>query len=155
MIIRNTVAVWGWLICSGFLFGCAVMSWLILNEPIPGETSAVLMGIFNLILWAVGLFAAHKMFTKPVTVLRCHTDGISIDSYWLWKRVRNCYAKDCIRAMTIDESEDTEGNPYFTASIIFDNGIKISFAEAHLRAFCEQATCKLKQALNLEPVPRI
>ena len=79
MTIRNTIAVWGWLICSAFLFGCAVMSWLLLNERVPDGTSPVLMGAFNLALWAVGMFAAHIFFAKPVTILRCHANGFTVD----------------------------------------------------------------------------
>jgi hypothetical protein len=148
MTIRNTTAVWGWLICSAFIFGCAGMSWLLLNERVPEGTSAALMGAFNLAMWAVGMFAAQRVFAKPVTILRCHVEGITVDSYWLWKRVRTYYAKDCIRATRIQESADSEGDPYFTASVVLSNGTTILLAEGHFRELCEKALVRLNRALH-------
>jgi hypothetical protein len=121
MTIRNTIAVWGWLICGAFLFGCGVMSWLLVNERVPDGTSPALMAVFNLALWALGIFAANRVFAKPVTIVCCHAEGITIDSYWLWKKARAYHARDCIRETKIDESEDLEGDPYFTASVVLNN----------------------------------
>lgn len=148
MTIRNTIAVWGWLICSAFLFGCAVMSWLLLNERVPDGTSPVLMGAFNLALWAVGMFVAHRVFAKPVTILRCHANGFTVDSYWLWKKAQAYHAKDCLRETRIQESEDSEGDPYFTAFVVLKNGTTILLAEGHFRELCEQAVNKLNKALH-------
>lgn len=148
LTIRNSTAVWGWLICSAFILGCAGMSWLVLNERVPDGTSPALIGAINLVFWAVGLFAAHRVFAEPVTVLRCHEDGITVDSYWLWKRVRTYYAKDRIREARIHESADSEGDPYFTASVVLNDGATIPFAEGHSRQHCEQAANSLNEALR-------
>ena len=148
MTIRNTTAVWGWLICSAFLFGCAVMSWLLLNERVPDGASPELMGAFNLALWAEGIFAAHRVFAKPVTIIRCHAEGITVDSYWLWKKARASHASDSIRETRIQESEDSEGDPYFTASVVLNDGATILLVEGHFRELCEQAVIKLNRALH-------
>jgi hypothetical protein len=148
MTIRNSIAVWGWLICSAFLLGCAAMSWLLLNGRVPEGTSPELMGAFNLALWAAGVFAAHRVFAKPVTILRCHAEGIIVESYWLWKKARVSLTSDCIRETRIEESEDSEGDLYFTASVVLMDGATISVAEGHFREACEQALIKLDRALH-------
>ena len=124
------------------------MSWLLLNERVPDGTSPAFMGFFNLALWAVGLFAAHRVFAKPVTILRCHAEGITVDSYWLWKKARAYHAKDCIRETKIQESEDSGGDPYFTASVVLNNCTTILLAEGHYRELCEKAVDKLNNALH-------
>ncbi len=124
------------------------MSWLLLNERVPDGTSPVLMGAFNLALWAVGMFAAHRVFAKPVTILRCHANGFTVDSYWLWKKAQAYHAKDCLRETRIQESEDSEGDPYFTAFVVLKNGTTILLAEGHFRELCEQAEKKLNTALH-------
>lgn len=146
--IRNATAVWGWLICGAFILGCAGMSWLVLNERVSDGTSPALMGAINLVFWAAGLFAAHRVFEKPLTILRCHADGITVDSYWLWKRVRTCHAKNCIRETRIQESADSEGDLYFTVSVVLHDGATIPFAEGHSRQHCEQAANSLNEALR-------
>jgi hypothetical protein len=124
------------------------MSWLLLNERVPNGTSPAFMGTFNLFLWGVGMFFANRVFAKPVTILHCHAEGITVDSYWLWKKSRAHHAKDSIRETRIQESEDSEGDPYFTASVVLKDGTKILFAEGHFRELCEQAANKLNEALH-------
>jgi|GEM_PF-1546350 len=148
MTIRNTIAVWEWMICSAFLCGCAVMSWLLLNNRVPDENSLKLMLAFNLTLWAAGMFAALRVFAKPVTVLRCHAEGITVDSYWPWKKARAYHPKDCILETRIQETKDSEGDPYFTVAVVLINGTSILLAEGHFQELCEQAVNELNKTLH-------
>jgi hypothetical protein len=136
------------MICGAFILGCAAMSWLVLNDGVPDGTSPALMGAINLVFWTAGLFAAHRFFAEPVTVLRCHAAGITVDSYWLWKRVRTRHAKHSVLEARIQESADSEGDPYFTALIVLNDGTTIPFAEGHSREHCQRAADSLMEALR-------
>jgi hypothetical protein len=148
MIVRNTIAIWGWLICFAFLSGCGVMSWFLLTQGIPEGLSPLLAIGVNVFFWIIGGFGSAKMFSKPITSLHANTEGIATESIWLWKRRRSRYDKSRVLDVKINETKDSESDPYFEAIIEFDDGTEFIVIEGHSRDHCAKAVEALKGALG-------
>lgn len=60
------------------------------------------------------------------------------------------HTKGSIREITVDEGKDSEGDPYFTTVVLFEDGTAITVAEGHFEDQCNQAGDSLKKALELK-----
>ncbi len=124
------------------------MSFLIASGRLPEGTSPLLAIGFGSRAWVMGGFAAWKMFAKPLMVLNADRRGICVERIWAWRKIRKCYSSDRIAKITVNQTKDAEGDPYFEALVILDDGDEVILAESHFQDECNQPVDSLRRALS-------
>ncbi|MGH6644105.1 MAG: hypothetical protein ACRED3_15570 [Bradyrhizobium sp.] len=147
LIIRNAIAIFGWVFMSLWLAMLCLFTWLFIREggfhQFPLIVEIGIMAMFWLFGWAGG---AHS-FNVPVTVLKTDGRGVVISERRVWKREHVWIARDAISTIDVSAGKDSDGDAYYKLLLAEVSGRQFVLAESSDRARVEAVRDKLQASL--------
>lgn len=146
---RNRVAAFYWGFAACFVGATATASALVARDGAPAGWS--LPGILAVLafFWAgaagVAVWAARS---ACVTVAVGLVGPVRVRRRFPFRVESFDVPRGAVRAATLEEDEDSDGDPYFRASFTLVDGTRVVFAEGHHRPKCEAACARFDAALG-------
>ncbi len=138
-IFHNRRAAVGWVFMAIWLGMLTIITWLFLRDDGFHQFSRPVEAGIILMFWVFGIGGAAYLFSHPLIRLVRRGDSLIVTERWLLRR------RDCTVAIAdlapprIDETVDSEGDPYFCCILDLPGGRAVAFSEHNRRAPAEEA----------------
>jgi hypothetical protein len=153
IFFANYKPAFGWVIASFCLLMAIVLSFIVYRDGPPTGYSPLSVSIILVFLWAFVLGGAAYAFHFPCVVVCITSDNrLRIVLQYPFSRQTNDMPPSAVKQISIIETKDSEGDPYFLARISIDHKLSFDFCESHNRLDCE-GNCETLRALLKEATP--
>jgi hypothetical protein len=133
------MAVWvGMLACFTYIFA---------RDGSPPEAGAFGLPLLAL-FWLAALGVAGWALAQPLIRVTVQGRHAVVRERWLWGVRERRYRATALAAPDLEVGEDSDGDPYFKCLLLLPGGAVLTIAEAHDRAFVEDAQQRLETALG-------
>lgn len=137
MRLRNEVACFAWGLVGVWWTGLRVATWLVLRNGPPGGLSAAWSALLLGFFWLGGIGVARWAWRKPRIAAAVQPGGtVLVTQAFPLRRDRLRLAAADIAAVTVEETTDSDGDPYFRARLFLRDGRRFAAQEGHRRALC-------------------
>ena len=143
---RAALFLWGFaVVWLGMLIG---MTWVAVRDGLPDAEDMRWMPLVLAVFWAAGFGLAVHVLGQPCIRVVVHA-GRYVRVTWRYphKTVQRDFPKLVVAAATVAETRDSDGDPYFIASVHATGSPPIRLAEAHQRATCQAACDRFNASL--------
>jgi hypothetical protein len=160
MKIRNNIALFGWGMSTVFLVFCGLFTYLVFLDGAgniqinpPGNTNVYPPWFVQLILgtfWLTGIGVAFYLLRKPCVHVAAQPDGtVIITRRYPFSKNRRTIPTSMLHAAKVQESTDSEGDPYFECLLTLTDGSIVTIAEGSVREQCDLACARFNSAIGM------
>lgn len=149
---RNNIVVFAWVVVAVFNLFAGIFVWLTLRDGAPPGWPPPLFGLVVGGYVLAGLAAAAQVFRMPRTRIDIDAGGnIVVSERRPWSLARRHYGLADVSDVAVEESTDSDGDPYFRTRVRFADGTEIVAQEGHARAESEAARRRFLVAIDRDP----
>jgi hypothetical protein len=148
-VVHNRVAVFFWLFAVAWLWGLLTMSYLLIRDGLPPDQPVWFVAAMVTLFWAGGVGLSLYAVNKHCLSVR--VDGaVQVTVTWLYpfKRRQEQFAIASIMPAQVQETKDSDGDPYFECWFVTPAGVRVVIAESHGRELCD-TVCEAFNARRL------
>jgi hypothetical protein len=149
--ISNNIMIAMWLFTVILTAIGGVFYYLLLTQPLEQTLFNTLMSGFFLLMIpvaVVGLWVySLKNYISAVSFDN-KTTRVIVKKQYLYKKELQVYTYKDIEGLIIEETKDSEGDPYFKLNIIFRDKEFIILKEAHTKEYLEEQKHKIETHLK-------
>ena len=138
-----------WGFAATFVLFLAAMSLVLVRDgPPPGFRIEFLVMVM-MAFWIGALGFAGFAASQPcITVMVGACASVTIVWRYPFGRRMRSVSREEIASISVIDAFDSDGDPYFYARIVLQDGSQVNFGEAHHRPSCVARVRKLKAALD-------
>ena len=159
MIIRNKVAIIGWVFTTAFLVFCALITYILIRDGSsniqidpPSNTNVYphwFVPLIMLAFWIAGIAAAVYAWHIPIVrVSVLQKAAVLVELIYPLRTVKHVFSITEIQRATVIETKDSEGDVYFTCQFRANNGFLTTIAESSNQVVCERCCTQFNEAIE-------
>lgn len=144
---RRALFLWGF--AAVFLLFLVAMTLVLVRDGGPPDYRGELLMVLMIVFWGgtlgfFGFAASHPCITVTVN------DRAEVTIAWRhpFRRRTRTVSREEIASVSVIDAFDSDGEQYFYARIVLQDGSTIDFAEAHYRSSCLAQVRKMEAALD-------
>jgi len=144
MKLRNNAAAFDWGFSAVFLLMCMLFTYILIRDG-----SSPIMPLVLAIFWYAGIAIAISVTCKPCISIEVQLDRsvVVVNRYPVSRSVRHIKATDLSPAQVV-KATDSDGDPYFRATVISSDGFTVCIAEGHDQERCESVCTEFNAAIG-------
>jgi hypothetical protein len=142
-----------------FLVFCGLITYIVLRDGAgniqinpPGNTNVYAPLFIQLILgafWLTGIGAAFHLWSKPCVNVAVKPEGtVVITRRYPFSKDLRTISTSMLHAAKVQESTDSEGDPYFECLLTLTDGSAVTIAEGSVRKQCDLACARFNEAIG-------
>ncbi len=145
----NWKALFLWSFAAALVLFLAAMSLVLVRDGAPAGGRAEFLAIVMMVFWAGAFGFAGFAASQPcITVMVGACASVTIVWRYPFGRRMRSVSREEIASISVIDAFDSDGDPYFYARIVLQDGSQVNFGEAHHRPSCVARVRKLKAALD-------
>jgi hypothetical protein len=159
MIIKNRVAIFGWVFTAAFLIFCALITYILIRDGSsniqidpPSNTDVYPHWFLPLIMlgfWIAGITVAMHMWHIPIVrVSVMQNASVLVELIYPLRKVKHQFAFAEIQPAIVIETTDSEGDVYYKCELKTNNGFLTTLSESSDRAQCELCCRQFNAAIK-------
>ncbi len=145
---RNNNAVAGWAFMAIWTGVLCLFTWLFIREGGFHQFSPPVETGIMVLFWLVGIGGCAHFFGMPRVQVIVDDAEVLVRQRWAFSSWEERFALNDLLPPLISEEKDSEGDPYFKASIVTPSGRTIVFAEDNDRTEVQIARDRLLAAMK-------
>lgn len=150
MTLRNDVALFLWGFMAVWWAMLLAFTWIAWRDGPPAGTAPALFYTVLAVFWLFGLGAARFCFARRRTAVDIGPGGrVTIVQATPLRRRREALSRHDVAGVEVEQGQDSEGDPYFTAWLVLRDGRRFPAKEGHVAQAVENDARRLRQALGL------
>jgi hypothetical protein len=159
VIIRNRIAIFGWIFTTAFLIFCALITYILIRDGSstiqidpPHNTNVYPQWFMPLIMfgfWIAGITVAMHMWHIPVVrVSILQSASVLVEHIYPIRRVKHQFAMTEIQPATVIKTTDSEGDVYYKCEFRANNGFLTTLSESSNKEPCELCCRQFNEAIE-------
>ena len=145
---RNRLAIFIWAFAALWLTMLVIFSYLTSRDGPPEGYSVPAILAVLLFFWVGGIaltaYAASKACFE-ITVV--DSSRVKVIRRYLFKVEKHTYHKERLNPASVISDKDSNGDKYYFARVIADDGVFFDLRESHDKTTCDQACAEFNEAL--------
>lgn len=149
--VRNRIAIAAWVFMAVWLSFLLIFTWLMLRDgPHPSQPAALQQGVLAL-FWLFGIGGSAHVFALPCTRFAVAADGSARLGRWSpLARETEHFPPGSIAAVELRRGRDSDGDPYFRATLVAADGRERVIREGHDADQQREVIERVRRALGLD-----
>lgn len=149
IVFANYKPAFGWFLTSCCLLMAAVISFIFYKDGPPAGFSPLSFRIMLFLFWSFVVGGATYAFNIPCVIIFFTPEArLRVVMQYPFSKQTNEVSPSSIKQVTIVETKDSDGDPYFLSRVNIDNGMRFDFYESHHRPDCEMQCEKMRALLK-------
>lgn len=137
LVIRNNMAIVGWVFCGIWVGGLVVFTWLFARDGGFNQFDPFVESGVMLFFWLGALVLIAELMTKPRVRFVLERRSGRIWMGWVFRRQEEAISAQTLRALEISQERDSDGDPYFVLNLKTPSGREAVLSESGNRARVE------------------
>jgi hypothetical protein len=153
VVFSNRLALFLWLFMATWLGLLSCFTWLFVRTGVPVDASPLALGGTLAFFWLVGLGAAAWAASKPLITVHVGDDAITLARFYPYRKSVRVFRPHQLARATTTRTKDSDGDAYFIARAIADDGTNLDLHEGHFEHDCDAACARFNEAVFGRSLP--
>jgi hypothetical protein len=137
-VVHNRVAVFFWLFAIAYLWGLLMMSYLLIRDGLPADQPVWFVAAMVPFFWAGGIgLALYAMNRHCLSIRVDETAQVTVTWLYPFKRRQERFAVSSVAPAQVQQTKDSDGDPYFECWFVTPAGVRVVVTESHTRELCD------------------